>query len=242
MSTIDKDWAVKEIDAFLHATDQVAPRQTPGIVRFGSVQRMSQTDAAQCAHVTEEILDRVLPTWRHEPRPPEDRTWRHLREWAARAKAVLLREDELRERLGDGAPEMDAGQLHPWVWENAASYWRTHHYHQAVMQASIRVNAETQAKIGRRDISETDLFMQAFSLNPPKPGEPRLRLMEDDHSRTFKNVHRGAAAFAEGLYTAIRNPGVHTLVDEGSEHQALEQLAAFSILARWVNEAKVEAV
>ena len=66
-----------------------------------------------------------------------------------------------------------------------------------------------------------------WSDAPPKPGQPltRLRIVPDDCSTTYKNVHRGARALAEGLYAAIRNPGMHT-----PAHQALEQLAAFSIL------------
>ncbi|MCZ7537371.1 MAG: TIGR02391 family protein [Acidimicrobiia bacterium] len=46
-------------------------------------------------------------------------------------------------------------------------------------------------------------------------------------------------AFAEGLYAAIRNPGMHVPTDGGEEQLALEQLAAFSLLARWVDQAEV---
>ena len=38
---------------------------------------------------------------------------------------------------------------------------------------------------------------------------------------------------------AIRNPGMHVPHDGGEEQVALEQLAAFSLLARWVDEATV---
>jgi hypothetical protein len=63
---------------------------------------------------------------------------------------------------------MDAGKLHSWVWESAAPLWRTKYFSRAVSQAAIRVNSETQAKVGRRDITETDLFNQVFSLDEPK--------------------------------------------------------------------------
>jgi hypothetical protein len=107
------------------------------------------------------------------------------------------------------------------------------------MQAAIRVNAETQAKLDCRRLSEVDLFNQAFTLDAPKADMSRLRLADDDGSKTFQNLHRGARAFAEGLYTAIRNPGMHEGGDELSEQRALEQLAAFSILAHWVDGASV---
>ncbi|TCM42764.1 uncharacterized protein Ymh [Kribbella sp. VKM Ac-2568] len=110
------------------------------------------------------------------------------------------------------------------------------------MQAAIRVNAETQAKLGRMDVSETELFNQAFTLDSPKRGAARLRLADDDGNKTYQNLRRGALAFAEGLYTAIRNPGMHTPQPSGGgeEQLALEQLAAFSLLARWVDQAIVD--
>ncbi len=110
------------------------------------------------------------------------------------------------------------------------------------MQAALRINAETQTKLGRVDVSEAALFNEAFSLSDPKEGAARLRFAENDGSKTFENLHRGARAFADGLYTAIRNPGMHTPSpsDGGEEQLALEQLAAFSLLARWVDQAGIE--
>lgn len=238
MSKFDQQWAVEQIDAFLHLTAQVVPRSSPGVTYLGTVMRGPETEAAAQAHVVELILDRALSGWRRE-RPSVDDEYAWLRNQVARAKASIQREAELAERLGDNAPEMDASNLHPWAWENGRSYWNTGHFHQAVMQAAIRINAETQAKIGRLDISEGDLFQQAFSSNAPTESAPRLRIAEDDGSKTYENLHRGARAFAEGLYAAIRNPGMHAPSGGGEEQLALEQLAAFSLLARWVDEATV---
>lgn len=243
MTQLDKEWAIAEIDKFLHVTDQIVPdMRGSGITYIGTVQRGSETEAASLAHVVEQILDRVMPEWRNMPRSSskKDKGWAHLREWAARAKVAIQRDAELRERLGDAAPEMDASKLHPWVWESAAPFWRTRHFAQAVTQAAIRVNAETQAKVGRRDIVETDLFNQAFSLDEPKPNAPRLRLMGDDGSKTYQSIHRGARSLAEGLYAGVRNPASHEITGDVDEQLALEQLAAFSLLARWVEVATVE--
>jgi len=243
MAKLNPEWAIGEIDKFVHLTDQVGYHNDPysSIVRLGTHMRGSKTDASGQAHVVEQILDRVLPGWSRD-RPTKDREYVWLRDQASRAKAALQREAELAEKLGDNAPDMDASNLHPWAWENGKSYWNTGHYHQAVMQAAIRINAETQAKLGRMDVSEADLFNQAFSLDPPKPDAARLRLAEDDGGKTYLNLHRGARAFADGLYTAIRNPGMHKPQesDGGEEQLALEQLAAFSLLARWVDQADVE--
>ena len=238
MAGLDTGWAVSEIDGFLHVTGQVVPDMGPGVAYFGTAMRGPATDASARAHVVEQILDRVLPGWKVD-RPAKDKDFRWLRDQASRAKAELQRSEELAERLGDNAPDMDAGDLHPWAWENGRSFWNTGHFHQAVMQAAMRINAETQSKLGRMDVSETALFNEAFSLSDPKLGSPRLRLAENDGSKTYESLHRGARAFAEGLYAAIRNPGMHVPTDGGEEQLALEQLAAFSLLARWVDQAEV---
>ncbi|MEU7242847.1 TIGR02391 family protein [Streptomyces sparsogenes] len=123
----------------------------------------------------------------------------------------------------------------------ARPLWQSGHLREAVTAAAKKVNAETQNKVGRRDVSETKLFKSAFSQDAPKPGRPRLRIMASDGSDTFRSLHRGAMSFAEGCYAGIRNPSSHEDgLPELPEHQALERLAAFSVLARWVDSATVE--
>lgn len=241
MAKMDPGWAISEIDAFLHVTAQLAPDTGPGMVYFGTVMRGPRTETSARAHVVEQILDRALPGWR-KGQPKEDKDYRWLRDQASRGKAALQRRAELADKLGDDSPDMDAANLHPWAWESGASYWNSGHCHQAVMQAAIRINFETQTKLGRMDLSETALFNEAFSLDAPTEGAPRLRLAENDGGKTYQNLHRGARAFADGLYSAIRNPGMHTPppADGGEEQLALEQLAAFSLLARWVEQADVK--
>ncbi|MFI5642686.1 TIGR02391 family protein [Streptomyces goshikiensis] len=121
--------------------------------------------------------------------------------------------------------------------------WQSGHFREAVTAAARKVNVETQNKLDRKDVSERRLFQQAFSQDAPKAGQPRLRLMEDDGSDTYRSVHRGAAAFAEGFFAAIRNPNSHADgLPDLPQHEALEQLAALSVLARWVTAAAVVTV
>jgi hypothetical protein len=167
--------------------------------------------------------------------------WRQ-REGAHRAIAQLESEQELIDNLGTGAPQLDASTLHPWVWGSVQGLWSSGHYREAVGAAGRAINAQAQRKLGRRDASESRLLSDAFSINAPIAGHPRLRLCEDDGGETFRNRHDGAANFARGVYSAIRNPGAHDELDELSELEALEQLAAFSILARWIDVAVVEHV
>jgi hypothetical protein len=188
--------------------------------------------------ILELILDRVVPEWRG-PGPKFIGGYGKQVYWSNRAKAMLLRAGELQDKLGDGAPEMDASNLHPWVWEGAGPLWKTGHHLHAVGQAAVRVNAETQSKVGRRDVSEIDLFNQVFSTEPPKPGAPRLRVTPDDGGKTYQSIQRGARALADGLYSGVRNPAAHDGGEIG-EQEALELLAAFSVLARWIDGATVE--
>ena len=67
-------------------------------------------------------------------------------------------------------------------------------------------------------------------------GRPRLRLagFEPD-SKDFVSAHDGAANYGVGCFQSVRNISTHRLeVDD-----ALEMLAALSLLARWIGRAIV---
>lgn len=193
----------------------------------------------QHGHVVEQILDRVVPGWK-DAAPSRFDSWELQRDAAHRALTQLERNQELRDNLGENAPDLNAAHMHAWVWGGARSMWESAHYRGAVSAAAVKVNAETQNKVNRRELSETKLFQEAFSLKPPELGKPRLRLMADDGSDTFKSLHEGAMAFAAGCYKAIRNPSAHVELPELNADEALEQLATFSVLARWVEAAALD--
>lgn len=146
---------------------------------------------------------------------------------------------EVESRFGSEGPQLKAGDLHPLVWGAAATLWDTEHYAEAVLNAGRAVNADLQTRLGRRDISETDLVQQAFSLDPPKPGSPRLRFCdvdEDDEPKTWRSRHQGAMHFGTGLFMGIRNVIDHAdPADEIDPEEALEFLAAWAVLAGWLD-------
>lgn len=235
---MNTEWAIAELDKFIHQTEIVAST-TPGVI--ASFPRGPEQEIPGQAQVVQTIMERVIPRWR-ETIPTDDyHQWEQHREAALRTRAQLLREQEIRENLGETAPELSAAELHPWIWSGAKSLWQSGHYREAVEGAIKKLNAETQNKVGRRDVSETDLFKQAFSTDEPKAGKSRLRRMADDGSDTYKSVQRGAMALAEGVFAGIRNPLSHEAEQELSEQEALEYLAALSVLARWVDGSSVEA-
>lgn len=243
MTSINIEWAVAELNKFIQQTVMTNNSYVgKGVVSISNKSSTAATDAevAQQAQVVEKIFDRVLPRWRTEVELHKSNRWTRHREAAIRTKEELLRQEEIRKNLGDTAPRVSAGDFHSWVWSGASSLWHSGHYREAVEGAIRKLNAETQNKLGRRDVSETDLFNQAFSEQPPAVGKPRLHRMKNDGSSTFKSVQRGARTFAEGVFAGIRNPLSHEADQEMPEQQPLEYLAALSVLARWVDEATVE--
>jgi hypothetical protein len=111
----------------------------------------------------------------------------------------------------------------------------------AVLHAAQAINARLQQKLGRIDISDATLCGEAFSTDPPREGRPRLRFSGDRTSETWKSQQVGAGFFGRGCFQAIRNPPAHNYQHPVSQQQALEMLAALSLLARWVDEGQVEA-
>ena len=75
-----------------------------------------------------------------------------------------------------------------------------------------------------------------FRTKDPTKGAPRLRLPhidKDSQPQKWSSAHEGAQHYGMGCVQGIRNPRAHG-TDSISEQEALEQLAALSVLARWV--------
>lgn len=244
MSQLNREWAISKLKDFIDVAALTFVPDAANTVGFWHYKLTNPKPEVQAAaQIVEQILDRVTPDWRTAEWEEASRQplWRH-REAAHRAIAQLEAEQELIDNLGSGAPQLDAATLHPWVWGSVQGLWSSGHYREAVGAAARAINAQAQAKLQRKDASEAKLLSDAFSTNPPTVGHPRLRLIADNSSETFRSLHDGAGSFARGVYSAIRNPNAHEELDELDENQALEQLAAFSILARWVDGAAVHTV
>lgn len=243
MTGLNTGWALAELDKFI--TQTVMKNNSyvgNGVVSITDKSSTAASDAevTKQAQVVEKILDRVVPSWRTEIELRKTNRWTRHREAAIRAREELIRQEEIQQNLGDDAPQISAADLHPWVWSGARSLWQSGHFRSAVEDAAKKVNAEAQNKVGRRNLSETKLFQEAFSEKPAEPGKARLRRIEPDGSDTYKSMQRGAMALAEGIYAGIRNPFNHEDPKDIGEQVALEYLAALSVLARWVDESTVE--
>ncbi|MGC0249823.1 TIGR02391 family protein [Pseudactinotalea sp. Z1748] len=238
---MNTEWAIEKLDDFIKATTVTYVASPPNTIGFHSYRtEAAEDEVVKRAQIVEQILDRVVPSWRSEIKKKDRQKWSVHYEASVRAREALLRADEVRQNLGEDAPELSAAELHAWIWSGARSLWKSGHYREAVEGAIKKLNAETQNKVGRRDASEANLFKQAFSMDAPRVDKSRLRRMEDDGSDTYKSVQRGAMTLAEGVFAGIRNPLSHEADQELSEQEALEYLAALSVLARWVDLATVE--
>lgn len=184
---------------------------------------------------------------RFGPDGPPGRRWRWTSAMEATQRLVgRLRDMNLRsEILGPVGPLLAANRLHPWVWNAAVDRWASGHWADAVGAAARAVEELTQQQSGLSSTSGPGLFSLLFSTEPPAPDKPRLRFadiaeMSGDGktSQKWTSAHDGAAAFGRGCAQGIRNMQAHGTA-ELSEQEAIEYLAALSVLARWVDAAEL---
>ena len=190
------------------------------------------------------ILERLYPEWRSENGTSKHDEFKAERDAARRLIARLDSAQEVASRLGGGdtSPRITAASLHILIWTAAQAQWSTGHRHEAVLAAAKAVNSHLQAKVARRDLSESKLVRECFSDKRPEIGKPRLRFPHIADQQTRESMRQGAMDFGAGCFAAIRNPIGHLPNDEVEldEQTALERLAALSLLARWVDEASVD--
>ena len=167
--------------------------------------------------------------------------WTNVSDVVIQLIGVLDQDERLRAMLGPLGPTIAASKLHPWVWEASARLWDDQHRKMAIQAAATAIELQLKAKLGV-DRSGTDLVTRAFNVADPKPGEPRLRFPGfDTGTESWTSMHEGAMSYARACMMAIRNLATHES-DEPDAQVALEQLAALSVLARWIDEAEVVSI
>lgn len=143
------------------------------------------------------------------------------------------------------SPGFAPSQLHRLVWTAAAAHWTTHQYRVAVREAAEALTSHWRSKLGREDVDGTPFWQQTLSHGEPTPGRPKLVWPGDSEDKTAKSMRagleplaKGLADVASGLNLTVRNPTTHSRV-ELSEQEGLERLAAYSYLARMLDECEV---
>ncbi|MCF8781240.1 TIGR02391 family protein [Rhodococcus ruber] len=242
---IDVPWVCKTLDEFVQEVRPIKP-PSPSGVALATPQRHAacgRVKAIELAEVARQVLDRLYPEWQAENGPSKYFEFKSERDSAMRLLARLRSFEEVRRHLGsvDPSPRLVAGAMHPIVWGAAKTQWSTGHRHEALLAAAKAVNSYLQTRLNRRDVSEQDLVKQAFSEKDPEPGKPRLRFDDIEDEQTKKSMQNGALQFGAGCFAGIRNPVGHLPNEQVdlSEQEALEQLAALSVFARWVDRTEI---
>lgn len=198
--------------------------------------------AIELAERIRPLLDALYNDWKAENPLDGSFEFGPERDAAMRLLARIASHEEISDMLGEhgGSPQLSAGAMHELVWKAASAQWSTAHRHEAVLAAAKAVNSMLQAKVGRRDVSESNLVREAFSEKAPVPGKPRLRFPDVDDVQTRESIRQGVMDFGAGCFRAIRNPVGHLPNDQLdlSEQDCLE--AALSLFARWIEQAHVE--
>ncbi len=182
------EWAIDQLDTFIRMAES-HPVESPRSTR-GSFPRMTRStpedEITAQARVVEKIIDRVTPGWRNLNVSTAMNRWERHRAAAIQAREEVRRAEEFEENLGDTAPKLCAAELHDWIWDGARSLWQSEHYREAVEGAARTLNARTQQKDDRRNLSETKLYQEVFRVEAAEPGRPRLRRMPPEDSDTYR--------------------------------------------------------
>jgi uncharacterized protein (TIGR02391 family) len=242
---IDTDAVRHELVQYVTETEPVN-QSSQNFITATSAPRCGRQRAIELTERVRPILDALYPSWADENAPSKNFEFRRQRDACARLIARIDSDAEIAAMLEgyDAAPRLRASEMHALVWSAASAQWSTGHFNEAVLAAAKAVNSLLQDKVGRRDTSETNLVRESFSEKDPELGRPRLRFpgIEDDQTR--ESMRQGASGFGAGCFQAIRNPVGHLPNEhlELTEQEALERLAAWSLLARWIDQATLQAV
>lgn len=146
------------------------------------------------------------------------------------------------------APVFSPANFHPVVWSAAAAHWTTHQYRVAVREAAEGLTIHWKQRLGRQDVDDTVFWQQTLSHGDPGQGKPKLTWPGDPESKTAKSMRGGLEPMAKalvqlatGVNLTIRNVATHTQ-DELSEQEAMERLAAYSYLARLLDQCDLREV
>jgi Protein of unknown function (Hypoth_ymh) len=262
---VDHEWARDQLREFVDRISALKTLQNFREIQFLDEEGVQIRDDiverwGERLHVIERLvaLDPVMRVLMEGARPglgsysePPDGGWSVtdadywydiVRLQALRAIGIHDLGAEAHERMKPDSPDLVADQLHSWTWEAAAPLWFAGSRQEAVHAAARSVNARLQQKLSRYDQADAKLCREAFSADVPAAGRPRLRFPGDRTSDTWRSRQNGGMQLGAGCFEGIRNPAAHEDRLVLTEQVALEQLAAFSLLARWIDECMVETV
>ncbi|MFI7674195.1 TIGR02391 family protein [Actinophytocola sp. NPDC049390] len=244
---MNREWMRQQLESYLELVDRMRRAQTPPVPDTRGAYGVSQDRAQRLALSSElrrkdamvkQIIKRLDPALADFNVDRATTGLGSAQRAVERALGILEHQEEWEENLAPDGPTLPANQFHPWVWDAARTLWESKHFRMAVNAAATAINAHTQTKVGDRSISDNDLMNRVFRNNP-QPGQKVLKLPGDHQDLTIQSRQRSLRPFAEGCFAGIRNPAAHDAGPDWNEQEALEYLAALSILARAIDECEV---
>lgn len=143
-------------------------------------------------------------------------------------------------------PSFSPANLHPLVWTAAATNWTIHQYRIAVREAAEALTLHWKEKLARNDVDDTVFWQQTLSSGEATPQKPKLVWPGDAVDKNVRGMRAGVEqvakalnSLATGLNLTVRNITTHTR-DELTEQEAMERLAAYSYLARLLDQCEID--
>lgn len=156
---------------------------------------------------------------------------------------ALIRDAEATEH--ESIPAFSPANLHPIIWQAAAPQWTIHQYRVAISEAATALTNHWREKLRRMDVDGTQFWQQALIQKPPVPGSPRIVWPGEGNGKTKRSMTVGLPSLAvslkglaEGLSLTSRNTSAHARM-LSNEQEAMEQLSAYSFLARLLDKCEV---
>ncbi|WP_455362651.1 TIGR02391 family protein [Streptomyces sp. SYSU K21746] len=128
-------------------------------------------------------------------------------------------------------PTTGVEAMHPTIWGAARKLWLDGHFRLAAQTAAETLTTQVKARTGLSSMDATNVYEKVFAARAPV-----LRWPGDANDRTVSSMQNGLAKYAPGLNMTVRNTATHEAADEMTAQQALERLAALSLLAHWIDE------
>lgn len=143
-------------------------------------------------------------------------------------------------------PRFAPAQFHSAIWSWAAAHWTTHQYRVAVREAAEGLTVHWKQMLGRHDVDDSVFWQQTLSAGPAEAAKPKLRWPGEENDKTARSMRGGLEPLAKalnglatGLNLTVRNVTTHTRT-ELSEQEAMERLAAYSYLARILDQCEID--
>ena len=238
----DYEWVLEQLNKFVR---DARPKNGSGdgVITFRNFATCGRPEALRQLETVKPILDKFYPDWREDNAGRDSFEFAKEHDAAQKLIARLNSKVEVENELAkfDTSPSISASGMHRIVWEAARPQWNQGFQARAVDSVARAVNSMLQRKLNRVDLSEVKLVQEAFSERDPEPGKPRLRFDIYSSADTNESMRRGAMDLGRGLFAGVRNPIAHVPDDEieMSDQEAVEALAAFSLFARWVDQADI---